>query len=318
MKALRFTAGQLAMADVPEPTPASGEALLGLRLGGVCNTDLEIVRGYMGFEGTLGHELVADVLACVARPELVGRRVCVDINFACGACPTCAAGDPHHCPERTVLGIVGHDGAFAERLTAPVANLFPVPDAVPDEHAVFVEPLAAAFEILEQVPIGPGDRVLVLGDGKLGLLCAFALATSGCALTVLGRHERKLALAAAAGATVTTALDDAPAFDVVVEATGSPAGLREAMDRVRPRGTLVLKSTFAGTPEVDTNRLVVDEIRLVGSRCGPFDRALEALAKGEVDPSPLVDARLPLTEGVAAVGRARTRGTLKVLLDPKG
>ncbi|MEM1416522.1 MAG: alcohol dehydrogenase catalytic domain-containing protein [Myxococcota bacterium] len=318
MRALRFVEGEVRVEDLPIPEPEPGEVRLRLRRGGVCNTDLELVRGYMGFSGTLGHELVGEVEALGEGADAgwLGARVCVDINFACGVCGTCTAGDPHHCPERGVLGILARDGAFAERLLAPQANLFRVPDAVSDDAAVFVEPLAAAFEILEQVEVGAASRVLVLGDGKLGLLCAFALGTTGCALTVAGRHERKLELAKAAGAAVTRDLGEARGFDVVVEATGREEGLAEAQDRVRPRGTIVLKSTFAGTPRVDTNRLVIDEVRLVGSRCGPFDRALAALAAGEVDPTPLVDARFPLAEGVRAMERAATRGTLKVLLDP--
>ncbi len=318
MQALRFVDGALRLEDVPAPRPAAGEVGLRLRTGGVCNTDLELVRGYMGFNGTLGHELVAtvDALGPGVDASWEGARVCVDINFACGRCPTCEAGDPHHCPHRGVLGIAGRDGAFAERLVAPAANLYRVPDDVSDEAAVFTEPLAAAFEILAQVDVDAATRVLVLGDGKLGLLCAFALATTGCDLTLSGRHARKLALAEAGGARVTQALGDTRGCDVVVEATGREAGLAEAQERVRPRGTIVLKSTFAGTPRVDTNRLVIDEVQLVGSRCGPFDRALRALATGEVDPTPLIDARYPLAEGPRAMEHAATRGTLKVLLTP--
>ncbi|MEO0325228.1 MAG: alcohol dehydrogenase catalytic domain-containing protein, partial [Myxococcota bacterium] len=311
MQALRFVGDELRLEEVPEPRPGAGEVGLRLRTGGVCNTDLELVRGYMGFEGTLGHELVATVetLGPGVDPAWVGARVCVDINFACGACATCVAGDPHHCPTRGVLGLAGRDGAFAERLVAPVTNLYRVPAQVSDDAAVFTEPLAAAFEILAQVAVKEDTRVLVLGDGKLGLLCAFALATTGCDLVVAGRHDRKLALAEAAGLRVTRSLGEARGFDVVVEATGRETGLAEAQDRVRPRGTIVLKSTFAGTPRVDTNRLVIDEVRLVGSRCGPFDRALEALARGEVDPTPLIDARYALRDGVKAMEHAGRRGT---------
>lgn len=296
--------------DLPEP--GEGEARVRVRLAGVCNTDVEIVRGYMGFEGTLGHELVGVVDAC-DEPSWVGKRVCCDINVACDACAVCAAGDPHHCPNRTVIGIVGRDGAFADALVVPIRNLVEVPAEVSDDAAVFAEPLAAAFEILEQVDVSETTRMLVLGDGKLGLLCAMALRTSGCALKVVGRHPAKLALLGSVD--TATELGD-ERYDVVVEATGSAQGLASALDHVRPRGTLVLKSTFAGTPEVDTNRIVVDEIRVVGSRCGPMARALQAMASGEVDPRPLIHHRKPLDEGVGAMELAQQRGVLKVLLEP--
>lgn len=313
MKALRLEAGKLLLRDVEAPRPVEGEVLLAVRVAGVCNTDLELVKGYMGFEGTLGHELVGEVIE--GSSAWLGRRVCVDINYACGVCARCVAGDGHHCPTRTVLGIVGRDGAFAGRVVAPERNLFALPDDVDDDAAVFVEPLAAAFEILEQVAIDERTHVLVLGDGKLGLLCAMALATTGCALTLVGRHPHKLARVNAPNVTKATQIPSGD-FDVVVEATGSHAGLADALRAVRARGTVVLKSTFAGTPEVDTNRIVVDEIRLVGSRCGPFARAIDALSRGEVDPRPLIDARYALDDGLAAMEHAATRGTLKVLLTP--
>ena len=315
MKALRFEGGSLQVVDRPKPEPGPGEALVRVMRAGVCNTDLEIVRGYMGFEGTLGHEMVGIVEAAGEGAECwVGRRVVSDINLACGACERCRAGSPHHCAHRSVLGILAKDGAFAGAVTLPVTGLLKVPEAVSDDAAVFAEPLAAAFEILAQVKVGAGDRVLVLGDGKLGLLCAMVLARTEADVAIGGRHERKMALAEAAGARRLDP-DEAP-FDVVVEATGSQEGLREAQDRVRPRGTIVLKSTFAGTPAVDTNRLVIDEVTLVGSRCGPMDRAVEALASGAIDPTPLIDGRYPLTEGVQAVEHAGRRGTLKILLEP--
>ena len=303
--------GELKVEPQPLPQPGQGEARIRVALAGVCNTDLEIVRGYMGFEGTLGHELVGVVDAC-SDPAWVGRRVCADINVACDVCAVCRAGDPHHCPNRTVVGIVGRDGAFADALVVPIRNLVPVPENVSDDAAVFAEPLAAAFEILEQVAVGPDTSVLVLGDGKLGLLCAMALRTTGCALTTVGRHESKLALLE--GIETTTELAADTRFDVVVEATGSSEGLAAALDHVRARGTLVLKSTFAGRPQVDTNRIVVDEIRLVGSRCGPMPRALQAMADGVIDPRPLIHHRRNLDEGVEAIALAQQRGVLKVLL----
>ena len=315
IKALRFTGGELRVEERPRPQAAKGEALVRVMRAGVCNTDLEIVRGYMGFEGTLGHEMVGVVEAAGVGAECwVGTRVVSDINLACGACERCAAGDGHHCATRSVLGIVQKDGAFAEVVSLPIAGLVKVPDEVSDDAAVFAEPLAAAFEIPAQVSVGRGQRVLVLGDGKLGLLCAMVLAQTGADVALGGRHERKIAIAEAAGA---RRLDPTEGpFDVVVEATGSPAGLREAQDRVRPRGTIVLKSTFAAPPDLDTNRLVIDEVTLMGSRCGPMDEAVAALASGAIDPTPLIDGRYRLSEGVEAVAHAGRRGTLKILLEP--
>lgn len=287
-----------------------------VRLAGVCATDLEICRGYMGFTGVLGHEFVGEVEAC-DDPAWVGERVAGDINLACGACSECKVGLDRHCPHRTVLGILGKDGCFAQHLTLPTRNLHSVPAQVSDEAAVFTEPLAAAFEILEQVPLRPQDRVLVLGDGRLGLLCALALKTSGATLTLAGRHARKRAIVEARGVRGVAGDElGSERFDVVVEATGSPSGLRAAVDRVRPRGTLVLKSTYQGAPDLDTAKLVIDEITLVGSRCGPFPRALEAMANASVDPTPLIDARYPLSDGLAAFARAGEKGVLKVLLEP--
>lgn len=314
MSALRFVGGELRLEERPRPKPAKGEALVRVMRAGVCNTDLEIVRGYMGFEGTLGHEMVGVVVAAGEGAERwVGARVVSDINLACGRCERCRDGDGHHCATREVLGILAKDGAFAEAVALPTAGLVPVPDEVSDDAAVFAEPLAAAFEIPAQLPVS-GARLLVLGDGKLGLLCAMVLAHEGADVTLGGRHDRKMAIAERVG--VRRLGEDEAPFDVVVEATGSPAGLREAQDRVRPRGTIVLKSTFAASPDLDTNRLVIDEVRLLGSRCGPMDRAVAALASGAIDPTPLIDGRYALSEGVAAVEHAGRRGTLKILLEP--
>lgn len=315
MQALLFESGQVTLRELPRPEPPAGWARVRVAMAGVCNTDLEIVRGYMGFEGVLGHEFVGVVDAC-EDASWVGKRVCADINYACGDCATCRGPlGPHHCPSRSVLGIVREPGAFAEYLLAPLANLHEVPEGLSDRRAVFAEPLAAAFEILAQVPVAPETRVLVLGDGKLGLLCAMALATATRELTVLGRHPRKLSRLGTTGARTLTEAPEGERFDVVVEATGSPDGLAQALDLVRPRGVIVLKSTFAGRPQVDTNRLVIDEIQLVGSRCGPMDVALRAMEQG-LDPSWLVDAQLPLTEGPEAIARAGERGTLKILIEP--
>ena len=300
--------------DYPRPVPPPGEALVRVRLAGICNTDLEIVRGYMGFRGVLGHEFVGTVEEAEDR-SLIGQRVVGEINAYCGECPTCRAGRPTHCPHRTTLGIWGRDGAFAEYLTLPVRNLHVVPDGISDEEAVFTEPLAAALEILEQVHLRPTDRVVVLGDGKLGLLVAQALALMGCDLLTVGRHREKLAILARRG--IPTALEaeaEGLAADVVVECTGRPEGFAAARRILRPRGTLVLKSTYHGYVEADLTGLVVDEITLVGSRCGPFPPALRLLQRGLVDVQPLISAVYPLDRGMEAFARAAEPGVLKVLL----
>jgi threonine dehydrogenase-like Zn-dependent dehydrogenase len=315
LKALQLERGSVALRDARVPEPGPDEALVRISLAGICSTDLEIAKGYMGFAGVLGHELCGVVEACADR-AWVGRRVAGEINLACGRCPTCARGLARHCPTRTVLGILGKDGCFAEHVTLPIANLHALPDALDDVRACFVEPTAAAFEVLEQVPIRADDRVAVLGDGKLGLLTAQVLQTTGCALTLVGRHARKLELAAARGITTSAAADlPARSFDVVVEATGSADGMKLAVGLLRPRGTLVLKSTYHGMLTLDAAPIVIDELTLVGSRCGPFERAIPALASGAIDPSPLVDAIMPLADGVAALERAAQPGVLKVLLD---
>src|SRR5215212_3798001 len=286
MRALRFDGEGLRVAEVAAPSRA-GEALVRVTLAGVCNTDLEIVRGYAGFKGTLGHEFVGVVESAPRSPGLVGRRVVGEINAGCGACELCTTGDPRHCPERTVLGIVGRDGAFAEVLQLPAATLLPVPDEVTDERAVFTEPLAAACGITERVRIDADARVAVIGDGKLGLLCAQALKVlTGAGVTLVGRHPSKLDIAGRRGVeTLTTgglSSSHARAFDVTVEASGSPGGFETALKLLRPRGTLVLKSTFHGTTELNAAPVVVDEISIVGSRCGRLKPALELLRRGAV------------------------------------
>ena len=299
----------------PDPEPPPGEALVRVTLAGICNTDLELIKGYMGFLGVLGHEFVG-IVEESPDPALRGQRVVGEINASCGACPTCRAGRPTHCPNRTTLGIAGRDGALADFLTLPAHLLHVVPEAVPDRAAVFTEPLAAALEILEQVAVRPTDGVVVLGDGKLGLLVAQVLALTGCHLVAVGRHESKLDILRRQGIAVRLA-DDPPApgeADIVVECTSSTEGFAIARRLLRPRGTLVLKSTYHGLASVDLTGLVVDEITLVGSRCGPFEPALRLLAAGLVDVEPLIDAVYPLDEGLAAFERAATRGTLKVLL----
>jgi threonine dehydrogenase-like Zn-dependent dehydrogenase len=335
MKALRVENGNLSVSDVAKPV-ADGEALVRVILSGICNTDLEIARGYAGFEGTIGHEFVGMVEAVSearasarASPDNVpsltvglltrGQRVVGEINAGCGACALCRAGDPRHCSQRTVLGIVGRDGAHAEFLKLPVANLLPVPDEISDERAVFTEPLAAACGILERAAITEDTRVAVIGDGKLGLLCAQVLATTGAPVTLFGKHESKLEIAERRGMQ-TMALDKAGTakgkFDVTVEASGSPSGFALALDLLHPRGVLVLKSTFHGATDIDAARLVVDEITVVGSRCGRFAPALELLKTGAIDVESLISEEFALSDGVHAMGRAAEPGVMKVLLRP--
>ena len=282
---------------------------------GVCNTDLELVRGYYPFAGIPGHEFVGRVEESAGAPEWIGRRVVGEINASCGACATCRAGRRTHCPARTVLGIKGRHGAMAEWLTLPVGNLHEVPERMPDEVAVFTEPLAAALQVQQQVAISSRDRVVVVGDGKLGQLVARTLALTGCALTVVGRHARKLDLLSARGIATAAGVEPRTA-DVVVECTGNPDGLALAREAVRPRGTIVLKSTYHGETAVNLSAVVVDEVTLVGSRCGPFGPALALLDQGAVSVADLVDARFALSEGVAAFEKARAPGVLKVLIAP--
>jgi threonine dehydrogenase-like Zn-dependent dehydrogenase len=309
VRALWLEGGSLRLRDdVPDPAPAAGEAVVRVRRAGICNTDLELVRGYYPYTGVPGHEFVG---------EWNGRRVVGEINAVCGSCPTCVAGRRTHCERRTVLGIVNRNGAFAEALCLPVANLHEVPDTVSDDEAVFVEPLAAALELQEQVRITPAERVLVVGDGKLGNLIAQTLRLTGCALRVVGRNPKKRELLETLGvATGDAASVDAGEADVVVECTGNPEGLTLALTAVRPRGTIVLKSTYAGDTQVSFAKIVVDEITLVGSRCGPFAPALDLLAHRAVDVRPLVHARYPLSEAIAAFAHAARPGVLKVVVEP--
>jgi len=311
----------LRVAEVEGPR-AGGEAVVRVTVSGVCNTDLEIARGYAGFEGTLGHEFVG-VVESAPRDSaaLVGRRVVGEINAGCGRCELCRAGDPRHCPARTVLGIVGRDGAHAEYLRLPAANLLPVPDEVADERAVFTEPLAAACGILERVRVEEGERVCVVGDGKLGLLCAQAVkALTKADVTLVGKHASKLEIARRRGVETVLLgeLEGARArkFDAVVEASGSEGGLRLALTLVRPRGTVVLKSTFHGETRLDAAPVVVDEIAIVGSRCGRFAPALELLRAGAVEVESLVSETYALADGLKAMERAAAPGVLKVLLRP--
>jgi len=315
--------------NYPQPDLRSGEALIGVLLAGICNTDLEITRGYLAFQGILGHEFVGIVEAVHEGPGaspptyLIGKRVVGEINAAChrSNCPYCQRGMPTHCPNRTTLGILNRDGAFAEYLTLPVANLHLVPDNVSDEEAVFVEPLAANFEMLEQVHLKPTDSVVILGDGKMGQLAAQVLALSGCEVMMVGKHEEKLALAEKRGVH-SYVLDDATSFtlenrrrvDVVVECSGSAQGLEMALRLVKPRGTLILKSTVADKSTLYLAPIVIDEIRIQGSRCGPFAPAIRALSQKTVDIRPLISAHYSLDDGIVALEHAARPGVLKVLL----
>ena len=315
MKALWLENNQLQLrSDVPIPEPPPGEALVRVVRAGICNTDLELLRGYYPYTGILGHEFVGVVEQ--GPKQLVGQRVVGEINAVCGECRFCRSGQPTHCENRTVLGIVNRNGAFAEYLTLPYANLHPVPDTVPTDVATFTEPVAAALEIQQQVSLRPDDRVLVVGDGKLGQLVAQTLALTGCELLVVGRHRNKLDRLAARE--IKTGLADAVterAFDLSVECTGNPEGFAIARRALRPRGTLVLKSTYADRLTFDVSSLVVDEITLIGSRCGPFPQALQLLSQEKLDVNYLIQTRYPLDEAIAAFDRAQERGVLKVLLE---
>lgn len=307
--------------DVPVPAPLPGEALVRVRCAGICATDIELGRGYYPYTGVPGHEFVGTVEDVHADGDVAGAwrgaRVVGEINASCGACAACGRGHRTHCERRTTLGIRGRHGAFAEYLCLPVGNLHRVPDAVSTDAAVFTEPLAAALEIQEQVAVDAGTRVLVVGAGKLGQLVAQSLALTGCALAVACRNAGTGALLDARGIVTVAPGDIAPgSFDVAVECTGNPAGFELARRALRPRGTLALKSTYAGALTLDASSLVVDEITLVGSRCGPFAPALGLLAAGRVDVAPLVHARYALHDGLAAFAHAQRPGVLKVLLAP--
>ncbi len=317
MNALWLEDGRLSVQQVPVPQPAENEALIGLRLAGICGTDLELVEGYYPFAGVLGHEFVGDVLACPGKPELVGQRVVGEINLSCGRCEQCLNLRPTHCSRRTVLGIVNRHGVFGERFALPVKNLHPVPEGVDDETAVLTEPLAAACQCLEQLPVKPRDRVLVVGAGRLGQLIAQVLSLTGCRLSVVAKYSRQRSLLNERGIR-TVEPENVPhrEWDVVVEATGDTSGFELATRAIRPLGTIALKSTYRGAIPIDFSALVVDEISLVGSRCGPFAPALRLMAQSLVEPRVIVDCAYPLKSGIKAFEQARSPGALKVLLHP--
>ena len=313
MRALVLDRGVELRTAQPEPTPLDGEVLVRVLCAGVCETDLQLVKGYMGFKGVLGHEFVG----VAESGPYAGQRVVGEINCACWMCGTCRSGFPTHCPNRTVLGILDHDGAFADYIAVPQRNLHLVPDSLPDEVAVFTEPVAAAFQIPAQIVIPRDARIVVLGDGRLGNLCAQVLAGIADHVLVIGKHPEKLALLHDLGIS-TVLLPDAPRermADIVVDCTGSDSGLPTALGLVRPRGTIVLKTTVAGQQTLAWAPFVIDEVTLVGSRCGPFDQALDALANGAVDVRPLITDRMNLSRGIDALERAQSKAVLKVLLE---
>lgn len=320
MQAIYLANGRLGIrADAPCPEPGPDDALIRVSLAGICSTDLELVKGYAGgFAGVLGHEFVGVVVeAGMATAAWAGHRVVGTINLGCRRCAVCLGEGPEHCPNRTTLGIHNKDGVFAEYVTLPLANLLPVPDGVADEEAVFTEPLAAALRIREQVLVRPTTRTAVVGPGRLGLLIAQVLALAGTPVTVLGRRPETLTLPRQLGLAaglVEEATGDS--YDLVVEATGNEAGLAQSLRLVRPRGTLVLKSTFHGRATVDLTKLVVAEIAVVGSRCGPFAPALRLLESGAVRVRPLVEAEYALADGQAAFEHAARPGARKILLRP--
>ncbi|MCU0507203.1 MAG: alcohol dehydrogenase catalytic domain-containing protein [Anaerolineae bacterium] len=301
--------------DIPVPQPGPGEALVRVIKAGICHTDIELMRGYYPYTGVIGHEFVG-VVEQADDAAWIGKRVCGEINVVCGECEQCRAGRSMHCERRTVLGIVARSGALAEYLALPVANLHEVPPNVTDDEAVFAEPLAAAVGILDLAPVAPADRVLVIGPGKLGNLVAQVLALTGADLLVVGRRPAPLELLARRGIR-TGALESVAErrADVVVECSGNPAGLELARKAVRPRGTIILKSTYAGDTTINMSSIVVDEVRLVGSRCGPMDAALRLLEQRAVDVRPLIECRYPLARVLDALAEADQPGRMKVLVE---
>jgi threonine dehydrogenase-like Zn-dependent dehydrogenase len=316
MKALYWDGHDVTLASSHPPPVCNQEtAVVKVHLAGICSTDLQIFKGYMKFQGVPGHEFVGSVSD--GPQEWLEKKVVGEINFGCRHCEYCGRDLSRHCPNRTVMGILNADGAFAEYVALPAENLHLVPDSVSDEQAVFTEPLAAAFEILRQIQASTGDEILILGDGKLGNLCAQVLRLTGAKVTALGKHQDKLKLIKRTGVRTILLNDWKPRlFDVVVEATGSAAGLDLAISAVRPRGTLVLKSTIAGAHQVSLAPIVINEIHLIGSRCGVFPDALDALAADRVSVAPLIEEVYPLEQGVQAIQHAGRPGARKILLRP--
>jgi 2-desacetyl-2-hydroxyethyl bacteriochlorophyllide A dehydrogenase len=319
MKALTFNK-KLSVSDVQPPTPADNEALIRVSAAGICNTDIEITKGYIpGFSGILGHEFFGHVQSIFdsAYSHLIGKRVTAEINCACHQCSFCKSGLKRHCPHRTVIGISNRNGAFAEYITVPVDTIITIPDTISNDNALFIEPLAAALEILEQIDISPDHDVLILGDGKLAHLIAHVLKSTGCKMKLFGKHAWKVNRLKERN--IDAAIDSAEkagrTYDVVIEASGSPAGFHRGLSLVKPRGTFVLKSTYAQPFLFNPAPVVVDELTLLGSRCGPFPAAIEFLQRERIDLSYLISKRFPLNKGLAAFEAAQERDTLKVVID---
>jgi threonine dehydrogenase-like Zn-dependent dehydrogenase len=310
MRAIVIDNGVSLRTGYPEPTPAPGESIVRVRIAGICGTDLELARGYMGYRGIPGHEFVGEVVE-TENPVLRGRRVVGEINAACGACQGCVDDLGRHCPNRTVLGILGRDGAFADYLRLPERNLIPLPDTLADEFAVFVEPLAAAYEIFAQIKIPRNHRVLILGDGRLGALVAMAFKAEGYDPIIGGHHPEK---AQRIGLAAQHEKNLSDRYDVVVDCTGSNSGFTRALELIRPRGTLILKSTAAASAALNLAPVVINEITVLGSRCGRFAPALEAMASGKIDPRPLISATFPLDDGLHALAEAAGSSNFKILL----
>ncbi len=313
MRAMRLQHGQLRfIEDAPPPVVPADEVRIRVTRAGLCETDIQLVRGYMAFEGVLGHEFVG----IAESGRFAGQRVVGEINCSCHACPTCLEGAPNHCPHRTVLGILGRDGAFADYVSLPDRNLHPVPDHVSDDEAVFVEPLAAAFRVLEQIDLHE-KRVLIVGDGRLGQLCAQVLSQETGRVTLVGKHETKLQLARDCGIDVVhrASRSDQRDADVVVDCTGSPSGITDAFRWLKPRGILILKTTVAGTPPLSLAPIVIDEFQIIGSRCGPFAPAIDALTRGKINVRPLIQARFPLERATEGFALVQQQPVLKVLFD---
>lgn len=315
MRALGLTDdGLIFRPDWPSPVLQTGQALLKIRLAGICNTDLELVKGYMHFRGVLGHEFVGQVVD--GAPEWLGARVVGEINVPCGQCDLCLEGVPSQCRNRVTVGLRGHDGAFSDVLALQTSVLHRVPDTVTDEQAVFVEPLAAAFQILEAAHISPRHDVVLIGAGKLGLLCAQVLKLTGARVRVVVRRDAQAQMLERWGIEAVRITEvQANRAHIVIDCTGTAEGFSMALGLVRPRGSIVLKSTYVGLPQADLTRVVVDEIRVIGSRCGSFEAALRALAHGLIDTQSLIEARYELAEGVAAMESAARAGALKILLE---
>ena len=320
MKAILFDGSVKFVNDYPVPEPGKQETLIRVSMAGICNTDMEITKGYLGFQGVMGHEFVGIVeRAPEYAASLISKRIVGEINCGCGECNYCKTGMEKHCPSRTTLGIQGRDGVFAEYAILPVLNLHTLPDTVSDEEAVFVEPLAAAYEIQEQVEIKPAHEILVLGDGKLGLLCALVLNLSGVQVTLAGKHKKKLRVAENEHIqTVNVSAekqDMDKKYDIVVEATGSTEGFATAIQRIKPRGTIILKSTIASSQQINLAPIAIDEITIIGSRCGPFEPAISALAEKRINVKPLISGIYPAKDAQKAFEEARNKENLKIIID---